>query len=53
MEKREITKAMKDAWVQHLLSKFLLITFTDAAAAMLATGMAATGASAKVKEVVG
>ena len=22
MEKREITKAMKDAWVQHLLSKF-------------------------------
>ena len=40
MEKREITKAMKDAWVQHLLSKFLLITFTDAAAAEMRTRLA-------------
>ena len=40
MKKREITKAMKDAWVQHLLSKFLLITFTDAAAAEMRTRLA-------------
>lgn len=40
MKNREITKAMKDAWVQHLLSKFLLITFTDAAAAEMRTRLA-------------
>lgn len=30
--KREVTMAMKNAWVEALLSKFLLVTFTDAAA---------------------
>lgn len=29
---REITQAMRNSWVEALLSKFLLVTFTDAAA---------------------
>lgn len=32
MTKRRVTKAMKNAWLEALLSKFLLVTFTDAAA---------------------
>ena len=32
MSKKIITKAMANAWIEALLSKFLLITFTVAAA---------------------
>jgi DNA helicase-2/ATP-dependent DNA helicase PcrA len=39
-KKREATKAMKTAWLEQILSKFLLITFTDAAANEMRTRLA-------------
>lgn len=39
-KKREATQVMKTAWLEQILSKFLLITFTDAAANEMRTRLA-------------
>lgn len=41
-KKRTVTQAMKNAWAEALLSKFLLVTFTDAAAKEMRSRVAGT-----------